>query len=180
MAIRSIRRRRRNRRGIEINDGNPATDESSRVSQNLPIHGKEEEKGKEKCARAKRKSMARAGTDGHANSHLAQSATTSPSTFLFPTHHSLVPNISPASIVSTTMTEVAELKKPSTAGAAPASALPAPANSASLVPDPKPPAAGGGVLLAGPFLRFPPPSPRQGGRRPRRWAGHGVLRQRGV
>ena len=66
-------------------------------------------------------------------------------TFLFrpATHHSLVPNISPPSIVSTTMTEVAELKKPSTIGAAPASALPAPAASASLVPDPKPPAAGG-------------------------------------
>ena len=65
-------------------------------------------------------------------------------TFLFrPATHSLVPNISPPSIVSTTMTEVAELKKPSTIGAAPASALPAPAASASLVPDPKPPAAGG-------------------------------------
>lgn len=42
------------------------------------------------------------------------------------------------------MTEVAEPKKPSAAGAAPASALPmpAPASSASLVSDPKPSAAG--------------------------------------
>ena len=196
MAIRSIiRRRRRNRRG----SGNAMMEHQrwkssngrvdlSRVSQSLPIHGKEEGKGKEEekmpCLHVRAPKENR--WPEQAPAAMPTRIWRNPPQLLLP--HLLIPagnSLARAEHLTTfhrfhdndggrRAEEAVYHRSSSRFGFARSCRL------RLFGARPEAPGRWRGVLLAGPVLRFPPPPPRQGGRRPRRWAGHGVLRQRGV